>query len=175
MTTLLGQSGAGTNTANSATSGTAETIRLTALATGTVDTVQFFFRTGSTSTNIRFAIYADSAGVPGARIGTEQVLAAPTANADNAIPGFNAAVVLGSSYWIAWLLPNGGGGVFQYADFAASGGTVKDSTSAVLTTLADPAPTYGSSFANIVRVYATGTAGAITGPVFTPHRMPLGV
>lgn len=168
MAVLLGNSGAGTNTANSASNGVAEGGQFTALATGTVDTVQFFFRTGNTATSIHFAIYADSSGSPGARQGAEQTLVSPTANADNAITGFSAAVTSGVSYWICWLYPVGGASSFFYADFAASGGTTKDSTSSSLATLADPAPAYGAGpFANIVRVYATGniSGSSVTTPM----------
>jgi hypothetical protein len=71
--------GTGTNSSNSDGAGQGEAQSFVATLSGTITTVAVFVRAGSTATTVRYAIYADSAGSPGARLGAELVVTVSSA------------------------------------------------------------------------------------------------
>lgn len=171
MATLLGTTALGVNGANSNNSGFEFSLRLQALASGTITTVGL--RVGPTNpNNARCAIYADNAGSPAgaARLSNEIILATTAANAVNIWTiSPTVDVVLGSFYWISFLAT---GGAFSYTDNATTGGTERDTSG--LAALNTPHPATTGSFTNIFNVYADGTlATTATGPYFAPRAMPL--
>lgn len=158
--------GTGANTANTDGTGVGESPSFVATFSGVITTVAKWVAAGGTNTSLRLAIYANNAGVPGARLGPEVVVTTWGNDSWNYFSGFNAPVIAGTTYWVAYLPL---GGTHNYSDNAATGGNVK-TTAAGQTTLTDPAPAFGTGpFTNIVNVGVMGEGS------FIPRRMPLGV
>lgn len=152
MTVLLGSSSAGADSANSNLSQTEFGVRLQCVASGTVTSI--FVKSADALTNRRGALYADNAGqlTGGARLSAD--ITPPTAAGawhEYAVsPGVD--VTVGSFYWLTFVCTSG---VYNYTDFATSGGTTRDTTG--ITTLAATHPSTTSNFTNLFNAYADGT------------------
>jgi hypothetical protein len=170
MADLIGTSSLGGNTSNSNLAGTSFGVRLQCTTTGDVDTLNLRSGpTGPAGSNVHGALYADNAGaLTGATRLSSDVVRTFTANT---ILTFTVAptvpVTSGTFYWLVFL---GVGAVFDYTDFATTGGTTRDTSGQ--TTLATPAPTTTNSFTNRFNAYATGTA-TVTGAVQPKRRQPV--
>lgn len=171
MTVLLGSSSAGVDTANSNLAGTAFGVRLQALASGTVTTLNLKSTDSTSMASRHGALYADNAGqLTGAtRLSGDITTPVLTAgwNVFTVSPGVD--VVLGTFYWIEFLAV---GFSYNYTDNAASGGTTRDTTGQST----EPAThaTTTSSFTNRFNAYADGTLTSAADVAHSPRRMPLG-
>lgn len=166
MAVLLGQSTTGVNSANANNNGTPFAQKYTALATGTIDTV-WVFNGGTATLAPRAAIYADSAGAPGARLAQVGPGATAGVNAWYSL-ALTFAVTSGTVYWLAWMTatPN----QFTYTDNATSGGTERDGPTGQAS-FPDPFGTTTFSGTNIVNMYASGSvAGGIPDLIMGPPR-----
>lgn len=170
MTLLLGQVGPGVAGANSNGAGVEFAQRYQCVAAGVPTTINL--RTGAASAGVpHAAIYADAAGVidATARLTADITTGAYTANAiwPFTVVG-GPTLVLGTFYWIAVMQT---GNVINYTNFAATGGTERDTSG--LSALANPHPTSSSPNANIANVWVDGTASGGASP--SPQLQLVGV
>src|SRR4051812_18387172 len=110
-TILVGGSALGTNGTDFDNAGVIIATKRVAVASGTVD--EILVRSRSTTTapsstaSLRAAIYTDSAGSPGTKVGTESAVLGPQTWALATwftLTGASATVTNGTTYWIAFLI-----------------------------------------------------------------------
>lgn len=164
MTVLVGGTALGTNGEDFEATGFTIASKRTAVASGTVTQVQA--RTGPTTasaaTSLVAAIYADSAGTPGARIGVNST-ALTTGLTSTGVwlvfTGLSSAVTSGTVYWIA-IGVTGGNFRFSLNDATTVAGS-KDCNS-------NPPPATWSTtvgtYQEIANFYAEDTTGATEFP-----------
>lgn len=161
MATLLKQVGnagdpttLGSNSANSNLAGTAFSIRCVAVDTGDINAIRLRCGPSSASGTKTAAIYADNSGQISSATRLSGVLTATfTANTTITITVSPVvSVVSGTNYWLDFLSV---GAVWDYTDFATSGGTTRDTTGQ--TTNPNPHATSTSSFTNMFNAWAEGT------------------
>jgi hypothetical protein len=155
MTVLLGSTGVGTDGNDFEPAGGQIGAKKVASATGVIDTITVRTHSGNLATSLQAAIFADSAGVPSTKIGNTVLISPITASTLGwwtSAPGANAAVVSGTTYWIIFLSPTGGG-QFQYRlfDSTTANGTKDDSTAGL--NIKSPW-TAGGSFTELMNSYA---------------------
>lgn len=180
MAVLLGSTGTGVGTpADFENAGVLIGSKYVASATGTIDKISIrTSATGGTSgnqaTSLLAAIYADSAGSPGAKIGNTVTISGITTATTawwTSAAGAGAAVTSGTTYWIVILSPSGGGQfVFQVFDASTVGGT-KDSTTTGQSTLPGTFGTISGSFTELMDAYAEEATGSTRNPLPLVIRM----
>lgn len=169
MTTLLGQTALGGNTANSNNTGIAFAMRKQALASGTVTTLNLHSSDVPAAGN-HAALYADNAGALSAATRLSGDITGGSLvsgwNVYTVSPGID--VVINQFYWIEFLAV---GFTYNYTDFATSGGTERDTSGQ--SGCPNPHNTTTNSFTNDFACYADGVLAG--GANFVPKRMPMGV
>jgi hypothetical protein len=124
-----------------------------AVASGDVDTMTFA-ATAAAFTSFQMAIYADSAGSPGARLGITNTTSTTGAGNKVLTPTVPIPVVSGTTYWLA-ILPLGGTVNFNLV----SGGSYKGHTGE--TAFQDPFGSVTSTNAsNRFPILGEGTVGS---------------
>jgi hypothetical protein len=137
--------------------GEAALSRFQCATSGTVDTLSFT-QTASGFTQLRLAIYADSAGVPGALLGTSALTTDQTAGTKSLALTPSVAVTLGTFYWLGIMGTNGSP---QYT--AASGtGERHKTVGAGATAFPNPWGGADTTGSNTLPIAGEGTAGSAT-------------
>lgn len=152
MAILVGTTTAG-GSADFFGDGEAALSRFQCSSSGTVDTLSFN-QTISGFTQLRLAIYADSAGVPGALLGTSAFTTDQTAGIKSLALTPTVAVTSGTFYWLGIMGTNGSP---NYTAAAGSGERHK-SVGAGATAFPDPWGGADSTGSNTLPVAGEGTA-----------------
>jgi hypothetical protein len=162
MAILIGGTALGSNGSDFEAAGVVVATKRVAIASGTVDQIQVRTdaSTASTMTSLVAAVFADSAGTPGSRIGSQSATLTTGLTATGAwlvLTGLSVAVTNGTTYWLAFL-PLGGSFRFSLNDSTTAAGT-KDDTGGQAAIPATWAGTVGS-FTEIMNAYAESTVAA---------------
>ena len=99
--------------------GVAEAFKTTATASGTLSKIAVYVDSTSTATTIATGLYADNGGHPSTLL-AQGTLNSPAAGAWNDVSVPSAAVLAGTTYWIAVLGPSGSGTI-RFRDHGAGG------------------------------------------------------
>jgi len=111
-------------------SGLAEAFQATAASSGTLTSLSAYIDANSTASSVVLGLYSDVGGHPGILL-TQGTVGSPLNGAWNtaSVPG--AAIVSGSTYWIAILSPFGAGSVY-FRDHGSGGSPVETSLETTL-------------------------------------------
>jgi hypothetical protein len=120
MALLIGNEEAGFTNAFTVSSEKPFAVQFTALASGTVETLEYRAMGTQTATSIQLGLYADNAGSPGALLGKGTFGAKPANPEWVKVTGLSVAVTAGTKYWLT-ILPLGGSSITKTA--VASAGT----------------------------------------------------
>ncbi len=101
--------------------GGAEVYQFLATGSGTASELNLYVASSSTASDLVLGIYADSAGTPGARLGSGRI-ANPAEGAWNKVPVSITGIEAGKSYWLALLNPADGTGTLRWHDRAGGSG-----------------------------------------------------
>ena len=139
--------------------GSAEAFSFTAAAGGTVAKLNLYVAGAPTATSAIVGLYADASGHPGALL-AQGTIASPVADAWNSVNVSPTAVTAGTPYWIAVLVPSGGGTLsFRDGSPTPPSGPAETASSTTLTAL--PAQwTTGGAFADSPLSATAETAAA---------------
>ena len=130
---LAGSSAVQVTQANVA-AGTAVAFLFTAASGGPATHLNAYLDAANTATTVSVALYADSAGSPGARLSTG-IISIPAAGTWNTAVIPSVAVAAGTKYWIAILGPAGGNAVTFRDSAAGAAGSSQTSAQTNLATL----------------------------------------
>lgn len=159
--------------------------KVTASATGTVDTVSFRIASVNTyALTLALGVYdaTGTSGGPGALLGSQQTVSLASGNGSTryvtSSSGVGAAVTSGNTYWIAALGTTSSANNFQWDNATGNGGAggttngLAFNASTVESSLPATFPTI-SFTAETANAFASDSGGAAVISFF-PHRMPLG-
>jgi outer membrane protein assembly factor BamB len=134
--------------------GHAEAFRVTATATGTLSSLAVYVDSSSTATSVVAGVYANSGSHPGTLL-AQGTVASPVGGTWNTISLPPAAVVSGTTYWIALLGPVG---TFRFRDRYCGCGTASETSAQTTLTTLPATWTSGASYADgPVSAYASGS------------------
>jgi Purple acid Phosphatase, N-terminal domain/Viral BACON domain len=145
---------------NSMPSGTAEGYQITALSTGTLNTLSVYADATTTATTLFVGLYSDNNGHPGTLL-TSSSTAKFQKAAWNTVPVAPVAINAGSKYWLSLL---GTGGSLRFRQKQGPGGWV-DELNSVSTLTSLPAKwTSGTVYSGgaLTSIYGSGVIADIT-------------
>ena len=115
--------------------GATEAFSFTAAAAGTVAKLNLYVAGTPTATSAQIALYGDASGHPGTLL-TQGTITSPQGGAWNSVSVPTVSVTAGATYWIAVLVPVGGG-TLSFMDGSAMppGGAAETASSSTLASL----------------------------------------
>lgn len=160
---ILGYSTKGTSTNSGVSTGRCYMSKFTLASAQTLQELHGWFSAGAGST-VRIVIYADSSGLPGARVAYTASLALTGVDANLSETGFSVSLPAGD-YWIGFYVISQAGGGWCWCE--DTGGTHQGIPSGVANPPPDP---FGTPTTSGTRKHSCwAVVGAAAGPAFVPQ------